>query len=59
VKLEVYNMLGQMVYEMASEHRNAGNSVSTINTTNFANGQYMVKVIVGGEILTKQLVIAK
>ena len=59
VKLEVYNILGQLVFEMPTEHRNAGNSVSTINTSNFANGQYMVKVIVGADILTKQIVVSK
>jgi len=59
VKLEIYNTLGQLVYSMPAEHRYTGTSASTIDVSNFANGEYFVKVLIGTEALTKTLVIAK
>ena len=59
VKMEVYNILGQLTYSMPTESRNAGNSVSTIDVSNFAAGEYFVKVLIGNEVLNKKLTITK
>ena len=59
VKLEVYNILGQLVYSVPAEQRYAGASHSTIDVSKFASGEYFVKVYIGGELLTKTLTIAK
>ena len=59
VKMEVYNMAGQVVYSMPAESRNAGTSVSSINLANLANGDYFVRVSVGADVLTKTLTVAK
>jgi hypothetical protein len=59
VKMTVYNILGQEVYNIPAESRNAGHSLSTIDLTNFASGDYFVKVTVGAEVLTKKLTVSK
>lgn len=59
VKMEVYNVLGQLVYNMPVENRNAGISNTIIDISNFANGNYFVKVSIGNEVLTKNLTITK
>lgn len=59
VKMEVYNMAGQLVYSMPSENRISGTSIVTLDVSNFAAGNYFVKVSVGDEVLTKKLTVTK
>jgi len=59
VKMEVYNALGQAVFTMPVEHRNAGASHTTIDVSNFAAGTYFVKVFIGGESLNSTLAVTK
>jgi len=59
VKMDVYNMAGQLVYSMPVETRNAGTSVSTIDVSNFANGEYLIRVAIGSEVLNKKVTIIK
>ena len=59
VKMEVYNIAGQVVYSTPVENRNAGNSISRINLSNFANGDYIVRVSIGNEVLNQKLSVTK
>ena len=59
VKMEVYNMAGQLVYSMPAESRNAGTSVSTIDLSKFASGEYLIRVSIGNEVLNKKLTVTK
>ncbi len=59
VKIEVYNMAGQVVFTTQTENRNAGNSSMNINTSDFASGDYIVRVSIGNEVLNKKLTITK
>jgi len=59
VKLEVYNMAGQLVYSMPVENRLAGISNSSIDFTNLAAGEYVVKVTIGDETLNKKVTVIK
>ena len=59
VKMEVYNVAGQVVYSTNTEARNAGTSISTINVSNFAAGNYIVKVTIGNEVLNQKLTVTK
>jgi len=59
VTMEVVNAVGQVVYTTPAQNRNSGVSMSTIDVSNFAAGQYFVKISVGTEIMTKQLTVIK
>jgi len=59
ITMEVLNTLGQVVYTMPAQSRNAGVSMSTIDVSNFAAGQYFVKISAGTEVMTKQLTVIK
>jgi hypothetical protein len=59
VRMEVYNVTGQMVYSMPNDTRNAGVSVSTIDLSNFASGNYFVRVYVGNDVLNKKFTVTK
>jgi hypothetical protein len=59
VHVEIYNVAGQQVYSIPAQNRNAGNSVSNIDLSNFASGLYIVNVSIGSEVLTKKLTISK
>jgi Secretion system C-terminal sorting domain/CARDB len=59
VKMEIYNALGQVVYSMPAQYRNAGTSRTDVDLSNFANGNYFVRVYIGDEILNKTLSVIK
>jgi len=59
ITMEVLNTLGQVVYTMPAQNRNSGISMSTIDVSNFAAGQYFVKISAGTEVMTKQLTVIK
>jgi len=59
VQLQVYNALGQLVYSMPAEYRNAGNSLTALDISNFASGDYIVKVTIGDQLLSKVLTVSK
>ncbi len=59
VKVEVYNMAGQLVYSMPAEMRKPGTSRTLIDLSTFATGDYFVKASIGSEVLTQKLNVIK
>ena len=59
VSMEVYDMTGKLMYSMPTDHRNSGVSHTTLDLSNFASAQYIVKVTVNNEVLTKTLSVVK
>jgi hypothetical protein len=53
-KVELYNLLGQVVFE-----NEVNDSVTKINTSNLVNGTYFVKAYINNTTITKKMVINK
>jgi hypothetical protein len=59
VKISVYDLLGKEVMEVVNENQTAGEHQRTLNTENFQNGIYFVKMNVNGICQTQKLIISK
>jgi hypothetical protein len=58
VKITVFNMLGEVVFESSST-RVAGDHVVSVNTTDFSNGNYYFNVKTSSSQLTSKFIVAK
>jgi len=58
VKVTVYNMLGEVVFENSSA-KTAGEHLVTVNTSDFSNGNYYFNVKTTTSQLTSKFVVAK
>lgn len=57
VSLEVFNIMGQRVFEIASAKLSEGNHILTINASNLSAGMYTYSVIVNGERTTRKMIV--
>jgi len=59
VNIEMYNFLGNIVYEFNSGMLMAGSQTGKIDVSNFAEGMYLVRVTTGTSTLTTKVKIVK
>lgn len=59
VSIEVFNMQGSKVSTIANRVFNAGTHAITFNATSLPSGSYYYRLKVGGEILTKKMMLIK
>ncbi len=59
VILAVYNMKGQLVETLVSEHKNTGSYKVVWNADNMPSGTYVYRLQVGNEFMTKKMVLLK
>lgn len=60
VKLEVYNILGQKVYEESKENVSSGiNYFKEINISSFSSGNYIYRITSGGNTEIKKMTLLK
>lgn len=57
VALEVYNMVGQKVFEVPSASLTQGNHTLTINAKNLKAGIYSYSVIINGERISRKMIV--
>jgi hypothetical protein len=57
VSLEVYNLVGQRVYELPARNLQPGNHQLVVNGAGLKSGVYMYSVMVNGERFSKKMVI--
>ena len=59
VSVKVYNVVGQVVVELANGHMDAGYHTLTWNAGSIASGMYLVRVEAGAHIATQKLMLLK
>ncbi|RYY06193.1 MAG: T9SS type A sorting domain-containing protein [Sphingobacteriaceae bacterium] len=59
LQLSVWNSVGQLMYQNTSAISLFGKYNSTINTTNFSNGSYVLRIKVGSKNYSKKFVVNK
>jgi len=59
VELGVYNMLGQRVALLANEQRSQGWHEVTLDASNLSSGTYIYRLQIGGNVLTRKLMLIK
>ena len=59
VSVKVYNVVGQVVAELANGHMKAGYHTFTWNAGSIASGMYLVRVEAGAHIATQKLMLLK
>jgi len=59
VSVKVYNVVGQVVAELANGHMDAGYHTFTWNALGIASGMYLVRVEAGAHIATQKLMLLK
>ena len=59
VRIEVFNVMGQMVSTLMDGPATAGSHRVTWNATNFASGLYLCKMEAGGKVLTQKMLLMK
>ncbi|MDP3461237.1 MAG: DUF4397 domain-containing protein, partial [Bacteroidales bacterium] len=59
VNIEMYNLLGNIVYQFNSGMLMAGSQTDKIDVSNFAEGMYLVRVTTGTSTLTTKVKIVK
>jgi len=59
VSVKVYNVVGQVVAELANGHMDAGYHTFTWNAGSIASGMYLVRVEAGSHIATQKLMLLK
>lgn len=57
VKLNIYNIMGQPVAELANETQNTNTYNYTLNTFNLAKGMYIIELVVDNQRVTKKIII--
>jgi len=57
VSLEIYNILGQKVYEMPARNFGEGDHIIQINAANLKSGIYTYSVIANGERTSRQMMV--
>ena len=55
VKMNVYSVLGTLVYSTSSQTMNAGKHTLSLNTANLDNGIYFVNLTVGNQTVVKKV----
>ena len=58
VKLEVYNLLGEIVLQTNNNTQEKGIHSKSFDGKDLQSGSYIIKMIVGGEVFTKKIVVA-
>lgn len=59
VRLEVYNMLGQLVSVLVSGQQPAGYHSATFDASGLSNGIYVYRLFVGNEVITRKMTLVK
>jgi photosystem II stability/assembly factor-like uncharacterized protein len=59
VNLVVYNILGQVIFELVNEHQTSGEYSVQFNAKNLSSGVYFYKIIVGNYMETKKLILLR
>ena len=59
VSVKVYNVVGQVVAELANGYMDAGYHSFTWNASSVSSGMYLVRVEAGSEIATQKLMLLK
>ena len=59
VRLQVYNLLGQLVQTIVDEDKQAGSHNATWNANDVANGLYFYRILAGEFIQSKKAVVLK
>jgi len=57
VSLEVYNLVGQNVYELPSRNLAAGKHTLTLNVSNLKSGIYAYSVIINNDRVTRKMIV--
>lgn len=55
VAINVYNMMGQVVYQVPAGRMEAGNHMFEFNGNDLSNGFYIVRMNVGSQVLTSRI----
>ncbi|MEZ4932543.1 MAG: T9SS type A sorting domain-containing protein, partial [Saprospiraceae bacterium] len=59
VSFHIFDTLGKRVYSSKVENLQAGNNTEWLNLEGLANGLYFVQLAIGGQKITKKLVIGE
>ncbi|MFU8861248.1 MAG: fibronectin type III domain-containing protein [Cyclonatronaceae bacterium] len=59
VRLEVYNMLGQLVSVLVSGQQPAGYHTATFDASGLSNGIYVYRLFAGNEVITRKMTLVK
>jgi len=59
ITLKVFNLLGQEISTLANQYFSAGNHFVTFNGKSFVDGIYLYKMIIGGNVETRKMVLLK
>lgn len=59
VRLEIYNVRGQLVRVLADELKPAGYNTTQLNGSELASGIYIYRLVAGGKVLTRRLLLLK
>jgi len=59
VKIEVFDMLGQVVQVLVDTYKSAGEYTIKFNASNFSNGMYLYRLVSGNTVITKKMILLK
>ena len=59
VKLEVFDVLGRKVAELANGRKSAGNYTVNFNAGNLSSGMYIYRLQAGGKVFTEKMMLVK
>ena len=55
VSIELFNILGEKIVDVVEESQSKGSHNYKLNTSQYSNGVYMLKVTVGDDLFVKRL----
>jgi len=59
VRLEVYNIKGQLVRVLANGQRSAGTHTVSFNADNLTSGVYLYRLKTGADVVTRKMILVK
>jgi len=59
IKMNLYNMLGELVNTIAEGMYEAGNHKIVVDAANLASGTYMYRIVAGGFVETKKMILLR
>jgi hypothetical protein len=59
VRLEVFNMLGELVTTLVNESQSSGYHEATFNAAGLASGTYVYRIIAGDYVASKKLLLLR
>jgi hypothetical protein len=59
VSLKLYDTVGRIVSTLVDEEKASGEHIMSFDTKELARGIYFIRMLAGGNTLTKKLILAK